>query len=378
MQHFSNVTYTKAIGIILMVLGHSGTISYIYDFIDMFHMPLFFFCAGYCFKDSYYSRPVTFVWRRVKGLWWPYVKWSLLFLLLHNLFVQAGFYGVYYNVNWNCLFDKEEMLQHASSILTAMEGQEVLLWPYWFMKALLYGSLIGYCTLFGAYIFNKAFRLFLRKLGKTPQDISLAIKSVGTGIILVLLMRCNQIHDTFSILLLTPQHFLAALFFIIGHIFASSNVRRLLLPAVLAAFVIVFIGSRYWCTQAYHTFYDNRIILPYIVTAVIGTWMVYSLPWHQMGQRVTKLMHYIGTHTLVILTWHLLCFKLVSLIIIYVYGLPHERLADFPIIAEYATQGWWIIYLFAGVFIPISINRFVAMCQATLLTFYDKRIHTHQ
>lgn len=378
MQQYSNVTYTKAVGIILMVWGHSGTISYIYDFIDMFHMPLFFFCAGYCFKESYYSRPVTFVWRRVKGLWWPYVKWSLLFLLLHNLFVRAGFYGVYDDVNWNRLFDKGEMLQHATSIVTAMEGHEILLDPFWFMKALLYGSLIAYCTLLGAHILNKAFGLLLRRLGKTPLDISLAIKSAGGVGILVLLMRCNHIHDTFSALLLTPQHFLAALFFVIGHIFASSNVRRLELPGVLAAFAIVFIGSRFWCTQAYHIFYDNRIILPYIVTAVLGTWMVYSLPWHYMGQRVSKLMHYIGTHTLVILTWHLLCFKLVSLIIVFTYGLPYERLADFHIIAEHATQGWWIVYLFAGVFIPISMSRFIAMWQATLLTFYDKRIHTHQ
>ena len=187
------------------------------------------------------------------------------------------------------------------------------------------------------------------------------------------MMRGNHIHDTFSVLLLTPQHFLAALFFIIGHIFASSNVRRLGLPAVLVAFVIVFIGSRYWCTQAYHIYYDNRIILPYIVTAVIGTWMVYSLPWHHMGQRVKAIMHYIGNHTLVILTWHLLCFKLVSLVIIYTYSLPYERLAEFHIIAEYATQGWWVVYLFAGVFIPISMNRFIAMGKAALLAVYKSR-----
>ena len=52
----ASITYTKALGIILMVWGHSGTFSYARDFIYMFHMPLFFFCAGYCFKEMSYSQ----------------------------------------------------------------------------------------------------------------------------------------------------------------------------------------------------------------------------------------------------------------------------------------------------------------------------------
>lgn len=34
----------KAICIILMVVGHSGCPTYLYDFVYMFHMPCFFFC----------------------------------------------------------------------------------------------------------------------------------------------------------------------------------------------------------------------------------------------------------------------------------------------------------------------------------------------
>lgn len=47
------VTKVKAIGIILMVLGHSLCPIYIRNFVDLFNMPLFFIMSGYCFKDEY-------------------------------------------------------------------------------------------------------------------------------------------------------------------------------------------------------------------------------------------------------------------------------------------------------------------------------------
>lgn len=36
------IAIAKALGIMLMVVGHSGCPDYLYRFIYMFHMPLFF------------------------------------------------------------------------------------------------------------------------------------------------------------------------------------------------------------------------------------------------------------------------------------------------------------------------------------------------
>lgn len=58
-----------------------------------------------------------------------------------------------------------------------------------------------------------------------------------------------------------------------------------------------------------------------------------------------------------ILTWHFLCFKLVSLLIIFLYKLPIERLAEFPAITEYSQKGWFIAYFFMGVFIPLIMAK---------------------
>ena len=91
-----SVGYLKALGILLMVFGHSGNTNHINHFIYMFHMPLFFIASGYCFKDKYLSTPRKYIYNKVKGIYWPYVKWSLLFLLLHNVCFNLHLYSDQY------------------------------------------------------------------------------------------------------------------------------------------------------------------------------------------------------------------------------------------------------------------------------------------
>ena len=74
----------KAICIILMVIGHSGCPDYLHRFIYMFHMPCFFFISGYLLNDKYLTNLKTGLWRKIKGSYYPFVKWSVIFLLLHN------------------------------------------------------------------------------------------------------------------------------------------------------------------------------------------------------------------------------------------------------------------------------------------------------
>ena len=44
------ISTAKAIGIILMVVGHAISQNFAYRVIYMFHMPLFFFYSGYFYK----------------------------------------------------------------------------------------------------------------------------------------------------------------------------------------------------------------------------------------------------------------------------------------------------------------------------------------
>lgn len=90
------ITIAKALGIILMVLAHARCPQWLEHFIWMFHMPLFFCVSGYCFKDKYLGDAKTFVMKRIKALYIPFVKWSLVFLVLHNFFYSINIYNDIY------------------------------------------------------------------------------------------------------------------------------------------------------------------------------------------------------------------------------------------------------------------------------------------
>jgi fucose 4-O-acetylase-like acetyltransferase len=92
-----------------------------------------------------------------------------------------------------------------------------------------------------------------------------------------------------------------------------------------------------------------------MLAAVSGILMLWALcQWllstsSSLVTRLSAALDYIGNHTLRILTWHFLCFKAVTLLIILFYGLPIEQLAALPILEEQAAQGWWLLYTLAGV-----------------------------
>lgn len=143
------ITYVKAVGIMLMVLAHCSNFSYVYYTVYMFHMPLFFLVSGYCFKEKYYSCPHTFVWKRIKGLWWPFVKWSLLFLLLHNTLHEINIYSDNYGYLGNGVhkYSQSEIIGHSKSIIFLMEGSDAMVGGFWFLKSLFFGSLFAFFLL---------------------------------------------------------------------------------------------------------------------------------------------------------------------------------------------------------------------------------------
>lgn len=349
-----SITFTKATAIMLMVLCHAGHGSeYVNDYVYMFHMPLFFFLSGYCLKTEYFSQPHVFVWKRVRGLWWPYVKWSVLFLLLHNVFFGLNLYNGEYGFHGegSQLYAVTDIAERLQGILLHMQGLEQLLGGYWFLRALFFGSLIAFALLWIADVANRYMKL-------KPACGML----FGGGYLLALCIWLDHAHRTLTVLYLSPTDMAAALFFLIGHAFRRLKMRKLRSSEMLVAALLVLVGSCFWPMGLGVPFYDNCRLLPYILTAVLGTWAICSLPWGRLTGRTASLMQLIGSNTLTVLTWHFLAFKLVSLLIIYVYGLPMARLAEFPVITDYAVQGWWLAYFLVAMAATCAIaccNRWI-------------------
>ena len=149
--------------------------------------------------------------------------------------------------------------------------------------------------------------------------------------------------------------FLCASIFVFGYYYSKINIRITGFRLIFL-FILVCIGSIFWPTTMLE--YNIVNMLTYFVTAIVGAIICFELSrflannYNYMKEKLI----YIGNHTMAILVWHFLCFKLVSLLIIYIYQLPIQRLAEFPVIADYALHGWWLVYMVIGVIIPLGID----------------------
>lgn len=157
-------------------------------------------------------------------------------------------------------------------------------------------------------------------------------------------------------ILLSARAFEVACFIIMGHIFAQRKVLIFENRVVVGCLAFTFIGSFFWRINTGEMFFDNLRYLPYMVTAILSTWSIFSLSKrYEPKGIISDVFTFIGNNTLTILTWHFLVFKVVSYVIIKIYCLPIIRLHETPILHEYASNGWWIAYFMVSMVICCGI-----------------------
>lgn len=359
----NSVTYSKGIAIFLMVLGHSLCFTCVESWLNMFHVPIFFFMSGYCFKERYLSDCVAFLRAKVKGIYWPFVKYTTLFILLHNFLFRIGVYNEYcgYKGIVSHQYTATDILLHIKEMLLSMVESERLLGGYWFLTDLFVG-----CMLF--YVVCVICRVVNAKFGGRHYWLGLLLLAVSVVM--------NLRHSEWWVL--NYRVFMSAFFIWCGYVYRqmdiSSCVDRLSAGYIyLFAAVCITLGSLFWPGAAVEVVPKYQIF--FVVTALIGVVSVFRFSRSlESGERygmAKRIFVLLGDTSLSILTWHMLCFVLVSQIIVSVYDLPQTRIAEFPIISEYAIRGWWVAYLFVGIVIPVAIDllgkRFFSACKAISL-----------
>ena len=320
----NDIAIAKAIGIILMVIGHAGCPNFTRQFIYMFHMPLFFFLAGYCFKEKYLSNSKDFILRKFKGLWMPFVLISLLFLFLHNLFFNLGLIE-------EGLYSIQEIFDRSKSIIISLHKEEPIIGGFWFIPQLFWGSLISFM-----------FLKFCNRYYSLVLSITFAI-----------LFYYMKIYIPYTAI--SWMSFYASSFFIIGNIFANINLNRIynwgyaLISLIIVLTASILIPDDIFVSQGWK-------ILPYLFVAICGC--IFTLNVSRLitlkNNTFVKTLVFIGSKTMWVLTLHLLAFKLLTLLIIYIKGDSIANLRVTPIYNEYSNNGGWIIYSILGVLIPIG------------------------
>lgn len=325
------ISIAKAIGIILMVVGHSGCPSAICNFIYLFHMPLFFVCSGYFYKEIADKASLLYFYKkRINGLYLPYLKWSILFLLLHNVFR-------YFNITGSVIYQAQDYIRQLIRLVT-MTDYELLIRPFWFIKELLFASVIvASISMIRAHLF--------------PQigTFTLLFFSLAIAIFAKFLPLIPLIGDC-SLL------FLSIAYFYSGVLIQKYKPSIPFTTSVLiVSFFVVLIGSMLFTGTIDMRFTTAKNILLYFLLSLSGVIMVLCVSKKLENISFKFTLYYIGNHTMPILALNLLALKLGNLIKIWIYNLPINKLSSYTVIYEHNTY-FWIIYTIIGISTPLLLN----------------------
>ena len=316
-----NIDVARGLLIILMVLGHTGFVGT--RFIYLFHIPSFVFISGYLHKDDY---SINKLYNRFKSLYYPFVKYSILFLIFINFFVALG-------ITESEIVTTSNLLQKLLDVFL-MKGLGSFLGAFWYLTMILQVIFIY---------------IFLDKLIKNINILSFVI------IVLSLFMfwfisKGNTLpaYIDRSILMILPYH--------IGRLLKkyetliSFNFKLLFLSftIILTVYITGFqinIGSR-----------TLPNIFIYLISLFSGFYLVMSISNIIVQYKFEKLFSYLGKNTIVILALHFFSFKLLDLTLHNFTNFTVYDLSRFPVSFDNSLI-FSLSYLIVGLCVPIFLKR---------------------
>lgn len=349
------VDVMKGILIILVVIGHSHLgkdwIVRLPSFISLFHMPCFFMISGYLFSfnRSGWGDLIGYVKRKIKALWVPYFLMTVIFILLNNIFIEIGFYTDNQEIlnlgEYSSLHNYMTISEMLKEILKAIFfGAHVELGgTFWFFKALFSVTCLYYFLEF-----------CINKLIGNQNDWILYIQSGISVLFLVVGYICSICNLSFGGLARTLSIYSL---FHIGRIIKTRYSNQWCgynrITVVIA--VIILLGLSFWGNIGLNfNSYVNPIFL--IIASVTGWCLVnYASDVFLRYHKATFFLNMCGRASLYIMVFHLISFKLVSLLQIMIYDLPLYYVASFPVL--YRNGFWAVFYSIVGVIIPLVIYR---------------------
>ena len=342
--HNNYITIAKAIGIILMVIGHSGCPQLLFKFIYLFHMPLFFFCSGIFYKEMSSKGSVTiFLKKRVLGLYIPFVKWSVSFLLLHNLLLAIGVYNSHYGYEGGSFcYSVTDVIKRLGLILFTMTGYEELLGGFWLIRSLFVSCLL---IAFISFILRFSF--------KYKHEL------ICFFFLIITIFLRRFVPDVEFFREVSMGSF-GALFYMLGYLLSSYPRLWQNKYGAVTCCLFLFIFLYYFRSSVSMRCGYNKVI-PFSLSAISGTLLtIYvSKLIEKRISIVKRTLYYIGNHTLEILSLHFLSFRLVSFLFTVIYEIDVIHIAEHPVIKNINIPHsyWWLIYAIAGIVIPLFLDK---------------------
>lgn len=334
-----------------MVMCHAGCPSMLGRFFSEFIMPMFFMTAGYFFSAKYIDDWGLFVKKRVKGLYWPFVKWSVVFLVLHNVFFAVGLLNEKYGTPSGGLvhpYSWHAFEQRLWNVVTAMGGyDEFLNGAFWFFRALFVASLL-YLAVFKLYDFAA------KRCGRDWRRWTIPVAVTLTALLLAVWKTSEGLRVT-NLVQGGYRDIMGMFFFGCGYLW--RQLRQYYKPTwrtTLLLFVVVAVFSVHApAGMPWRGSLVECLSLP--VPAVCGVLMVYNVSCYinHIGGLPRTFLVYCGNNTLYVLVFHFLAFKIARAMKICYYGLDRAQNGCHPVIQVHSDDLFWIVYTVCGVAIPL-------------------------
>lgn len=357
MQRDKTIDIAKGICIILMVMGHSG--SPLTHFIYLFHMACFFIISGYCYKDSY-NLSIKDVFRlvvsRLKTLYVPYVFINIVYLLMHNVFFKIGF------ITNNEFFLEVAEKSGANTLVNPLNNEQIL------RKAISICLFIGDSNFAGSatwflrvlFIVNILFA-FLMLIFQKVRHKDVIVIFISLCLLLVSwYLTVIGISDHFNVLAAGETLILFNVGYLINKMRLFDKLGKNMVYYLLSSVLVLCVGS-VWSKENIEAV---SIATPYItnplfylimsVSGFIAVKIIAQIICN--NEMVAYVFEIIGKHTIAILGFHFLIFKLITYLIIVITNQQHIMLASYPVLYfRNIVGGWWILYSIAGVCVPVAL-----------------------
>lgn len=346
-------TILKAIAIILVVIAHSAAPAYLSNFAYMVGVPAFFVLSGYFFKLDNLDNTSDFVIRRTKTLYLPFIKWGVFFLILHNLFFEVGFLsesygnaqgGVTHPYNWT------QAAQHLWSMVFNMSGYDPFMaGAFWFFRALFLAN-IAFTILFKA----------TRQLGKFKTSTLQVVSVIVLAFLLALWQASMGLHIT-GVAQGGYRELMGIVLLGIGFLLRradetpdSSIWHNPIIMLAASSVVLMILTFVYPISMAA----KPGSVLSVPILTVAGTaafiWLRGLSEFIlQLPEKYTQWLQITGENSLYIFVFHLLAFKVASMIKVGVYQLDWAMVGGHPVVQHELGDGFWLLYIFVGVVLPI-------------------------
>ena len=356
-----------AFGIIFIVAGHcrDGGISIFYDWFTpyAFHLALFIFCSGYFYNKDNEKSICKSILHKVKTLLVPMYLWNLFYGILITILHQLGFTLA------------EPLTMYNLLIAPWIDGHQFAFnLAGWFVT-----------PLFLVYVFNLLLRKLLSFI-KMDNDYLIGLLYLILGMCGIYLAMHGYNKGVF-VIVARMAYFIP--FYGLGTLYRYHLEKRDVLPNIpyfaLVMFAQLLIISHYRVNKSYVPSWGENydsVIMPFFVGLLgILFWLRITRILSPLCEKSRTIL-LIADNTYSIMINQFFGFFLVNTL----YNFAHMHLGvcnDFDpniyytnvwyFYFPYNTMQWCIIYLIAGVAVPIAMSLAITWAKTKLLSLLPQK-----